>query len=184
MVTIMTGDERRRALDRALEIRRQRSDIRQHLKTGALGIDGFLELADRNYQAAADMRVEYLIRSMPGYAKKRTQQLMKSLHISAGRRVRGLGHVQREGLIKALGVDAVSRSSEQARRRIKRLSVLVAVLIALLGCIIVFLCFCLMELFISIITGCLFSWVFPSLATAMVILTYIALAIVRGGSCE
>ncbi|RHD35853.1 hypothetical protein DW796_04600 [Collinsella sp. AM31-2AC] len=81
-------------------------------------------------------------------------------------------------------MDAVSRSSEQARRRIKRLSVLVAVLMALLGCIIVFLCFCLMELFISIITGCLFSWVFPSLATAMVILTYIALAIVRGGSCE
>lgn len=78
----------------------------------------------------------------------------------------------------------MSRSSEQARRRIKRLSVLVAVLIALLGCIIVFLCFCLMELFISIITGCMFSWLFPTLATVMVILTYIALAIVRGGNCE
>lgn len=59
-----------------------------------------------------------------------------------------------------------------------------AVLVVLLGCSIVFLCFCLMELFISIITGCLFSWLVPSLATAMVILTYIALAIVRGGSCE
>lgn len=103
MVTIMTGDERRKALDRALEIRRQRSDIRQHLKTGALGIDGFFELADRNHQAAAGMRVEYLIGSMPGYAKKRAQQLMKSLHISTTRRVQGLGHVQREGLIKALG---------------------------------------------------------------------------------
>lgn len=57
-------------------------------------------------------------------------------------------------------------------------------LIALLGCIIVFLCFCLMELFMSIITGCMFSWLFPSLATVMVILTYIALAIVRGGNCE
>lgn len=41
-----------------------------------------------------------------------------------------------------------------------------------------------MELLISIITGCLFSWLFPSLATAMVIMTYIALAIVRGGNCE
>ena len=81
-------------------------------------------------------------------------------------------------------MDAVSRSSEQARRRITRLSVLVAVLIALLGCIIVFLCFCLMELFMSIITGCMFSWLFPSLATVMVILTYIALAIGRGGNCE
>lgn len=81
-------------------------------------------------------------------------------------------------------MDAVSRPSERARRRIKKLSVLLAVLIALLGCIIVFLCFCLMELFISIITGCLFSWLVPSLATAMVIMTYIALAIVRGGNCE
>lgn len=41
-----------------------------------------------------------------------------------------------------------------------------------------------MELFISIITGCLFSWLVPSLATAMVIMTYIVLAIVRGGNCE
>jgi hypothetical protein len=41
-----------------------------------------------------------------------------------------------------------------------------------------------MELFISIITGCMFSWLVPSLATVMVILTYIALAIVRGGNCE
>lgn len=41
-----------------------------------------------------------------------------------------------------------------------------------------------MELFISIITGCLFSWLFPLIATAMVIMTYIALAIVRGGNCE
>lgn len=81
-------------------------------------------------------------------------------------------------------MDVVSRSSERARRRIKRLSVLAAVLIVLLGCIIVFLCFCLMELFMSIITGCPFSWLFPSLATAMVIMTYIALAIVRGGNCE
>lgn len=61
---------------------------------------------------------------------------------------------------------------------------LVAVLMALLVFIIVFLCFCLMELFISIITGCLFSWLFPLLATSMVIMTYVALAIVRGGSCE
>ena len=32
--------------------------------------------------------------------------------------------------------------------------------------------------------NCLFSWLVPLLATAMVIMTYIALAIVRGGNCE
>ena len=31
MVTIMTGDERRKALDRALVVRKQRSDIRKRL---------------------------------------------------------------------------------------------------------------------------------------------------------
>ncbi len=36
----------------------------------------------------------------------------------------------------------------------------------------------------SIVTGCMFSWLFPSLATAMVVMTFIALAIVRGGSYE
>lgn len=90
----------------------------------------------------------------------------------------------KNGLMSIEQFFELADGGERARRRIKRLSVLVAVLIALLGCIIVFLCFCLMELFISIITGCLFSWLVPLLATAMVIMTYIALAIVRGGNCE
>lgn len=78
----------------------------------------------------------------------------------------------------------MSRSSEWARKRIKRWSVLIAALIVLLGVAIVFLAFCLAELVMSIVTGCMFSWLFPSLATAMVVMTYIAFAIVRGGSYE
>lgn len=81
-------------------------------------------------------------------------------------------------------MDAVSRPSEQERKRIKRCGVLVAVLSVVAAVAIIFLSFCLMELFISIITGGLFSWLVPLLATAMVTLTFIALAIVRGGNCE
>lgn len=79
---------------------------------------------------------------------------------------------------------AVNKPSEQERKRIKRCGVLVAVLSVVASVAIIFLSFCLMELFISIITGGLFSWLVPSLATAMVTLTFIALAIVRGGNCE
>lgn len=78
----------------------------------------------------------------------------------------------------------VSKPSEQERKRIKRCDVLVAVLSVVAAVAIIFLSFCLMELFISIITGGLFSWLVPLLATAMVTLTFIALAIVRGGNCE
>lgn len=81
-------------------------------------------------------------------------------------------------------VVAVSKPSEQERKRVKRCAVLVAVLSVVASVAIIFLSFCLMELFISIITGGLFSWLVPLLATAMVTLTFIALAIVRGGNCE
>lgn len=87
-------------------------------------------------------------------------------------------------LSRLLGVDAVSRSSGHEPYHIKPLGAVVIALVVVGGIVIVFLGFCLLELFISIFTGGVFSWVFPSLATAMVILTYIALAIVRGGSCE
>lgn len=78
----------------------------------------------------------------------------------------------------------MSKSSGHGLYHLKPLGVLVVALIVVTGIVIVFLSFCLLELFITIFTGGVFSWVFPSLATAMVILTYIALAIVRGGSCE
>lgn len=78
----------------------------------------------------------------------------------------------------------MSKPSEQERKRIKRCAVLVAVISVVAAVAIIFLSFCLMELFISIITGGLFSWLVPLLATAMVTLTFIALAIVRGGNCE
>ena len=79
---------------------------------------------------------------------------------------------------------AVSRSSDHKLYHLKPFGVLAIALIVVGGIVIVFLGFCLLELFISIFTGGVFSWVFPSLATVMVILTFIALAIVRGGSCE
>ena len=92
--------------------------------------------------------------------------------------------IRERGLSRLLGVIAVSKPSEQERKRIKRCGMLVAVLSVVASVAIIFLSFCLMELFISIITGCLFSWIFPLLATVMVILTFIALVIVRGGNCE
>ena len=103
MVPNLTAEQRRAALDKGMQIRCKRADYKVKLKYGIMSIEQFFELADGGEQAALGMRVESLIRSMPGYAVPRTETLMKSLHISANRRVRGLGYVQREGLIKALG---------------------------------------------------------------------------------
>lgn len=103
MVPKLTAEQRRAALDKGMQIRLKRAEYKARLKNGLMSIEQFFELADGGEQAALGMRVESLIRSMPGYAVPRTETLMKSLHISESRRVMGLGYVQREGLIKALG---------------------------------------------------------------------------------
>lgn len=103
MVPKLTAEQRRAALDKGMQIRLKRAEYKARLKNGLMSIEQFFELADGGEQAALGMRVESLIRSMPGYAVPRTETLMKSLHISATRRVKGLGYIQREGLIKALG---------------------------------------------------------------------------------
>lgn len=103
MVPKLTAEQRRAALDRGMQIRLKRAEYKAKLKNGLMSVEQFFELADSGEQAASGMRVESLIRSMPGYAVPRTEQLMKRLRISASRRVKGLGYVQREGLIKALG---------------------------------------------------------------------------------
>lgn len=103
MVPKLTAEQRREALDKGMQIRLKRAEYKVKLKYGIMSIERLFDLADGGDQAASGMRVESLIRSMPGYAAPRTQKLMKSLHISATRRVKGLGYIQREGLIKALG---------------------------------------------------------------------------------
>ncbi|MFR4151337.1 MAG: integration host factor, actinobacterial type [Collinsella sp.] len=103
MVPKLTAEQRRAALDKGMQIRIKRAEYKAKLKNGLMSIEQFFELADGGDQAASGMRVESLIRSMPSFAAPRTQKLMKSLHISTSRRVQGLGYIQREGLIEALG---------------------------------------------------------------------------------
>lgn len=103
MVPKLTAEQRRAALDKGMQIRIKRAEYKAKLKNGLMSIEEFFELAGGGDQAASGMRVESLIRSMPGFAAPRTQKLMKSLRISTSRRVQGLGYIQREGLIEALG---------------------------------------------------------------------------------
>lgn len=103
MVPKLTAEQRRAALDKGMQIRIKRAEYKAKLKNGLMSIEQFFELADGGDQAASGMRVESLIRSMPGFAAPRTQKLMKSLHIRTSRRVQGLGYIQRDGLIEALG---------------------------------------------------------------------------------
>ena len=102
MVPVLTEEQRRANLSKALDVRKRRADYREQLKTGALPPEKFLELADEGDQAAAGMRVKAMITALPGYADTRAEKLMRDLRIADSRKVKGLGKNQREALLSRL----------------------------------------------------------------------------------
>lgn len=103
MVPILTEEERRQNLDKALKARRERAEVKTKLSSGEMSVDDVFRLADDGNEAILRMPVESLIRSLPGYALSRTQKLMKRLQIAQSRRIRGLSKRQRNELLAVLG---------------------------------------------------------------------------------
>lgn len=103
MVPILTEEERRQNLDKALKARRERAEVRAKLASGEMSVDDVFRLADDGNEAILRMPVESLIRSLPGYALSRAQKLTKRLRIAQSRRIRGLSTRQRNELLEALG---------------------------------------------------------------------------------
>ncbi len=96
-----TADERRRALDRAQEVRRERASIRTALKSGSL--DPMAALDDVR---CAGARVRWFLESLPGVGAARAETLMRDLAIAPTRRLAGLSDRQRAGLTAHLRADA------------------------------------------------------------------------------
>jgi len=94
----LTDEQRERALAKAAEARRVRAEVKGLLKTGSMTLaELFAKAADD--ELVAGLKVESLIASMPGAGKIKAKRLMERLAISENRRVRGLGHRQKEELL-------------------------------------------------------------------------------------
>lgn len=93
----LTDEQRRENLRRAAEARRERALLLHALKTGEATVADVL-----SDPRAARIRVESLIRALPGYGAAKSQLLMNELGIARSRRVRGLGVRQREALLEAV----------------------------------------------------------------------------------
>lgn len=93
----ITDKERRRALRVAVEKRRERARFKALVKSGEIA-----PVAALSDGRAARIRVEELLRSMPGIGKKNAKRIMALCEIAPNRRVRGLGRRQRERLLDAV----------------------------------------------------------------------------------
>ncbi|MDP3014138.1 MAG: integration host factor, actinobacterial type [Candidatus Subteraquimicrobiales bacterium] len=94
----LSDAERKAALKKAVEVRRQRAALKADVKKGKVKLADIIKKT--NDPVIAKMRVSSLLSSLPGVGKARAQTLMEKVGIDASRRVQGLGTRQVEGLLK------------------------------------------------------------------------------------
>ena len=98
----LTPEQRAQALEKATAARRVRADIKARLKNREITLSEVLNLAEKD-ESIAKMRVVSLLESMPRVGVTTAAALMDEYGIAQSRRVRGLGHVQAQGLIERFG---------------------------------------------------------------------------------
>lgn len=96
-VPTLTTEQRRDALAQAAEARRARAELRRDMKAGR--IEPTAALDDPRAQR---LHVRQFLSAIPGIGERRADKMMLRLRIAQNRRVRGLGHRQRDGLIASL----------------------------------------------------------------------------------
>lgn len=94
----LTPDEKRKALEKAQDMRSRRAAIREDLKAGRVTLKEILNSADD--EVVAKMRVAYLLQSLPQVGKVTSRRIMDEIGIHESRRVQGLGKRQIGALLE------------------------------------------------------------------------------------
>jgi hypothetical protein len=98
-------EQRRAALEKAVENRRIRAELKQMLKAGEVTLRQVIERA-AVAEPLAKMKVIEVIEAMPSYGKVKARKLMEHLGIAQSRRLAGLGPRQTEALLATFEEDA------------------------------------------------------------------------------
>jgi hypothetical protein len=95
----LTAEQRQAALEKAAKVRRQRAEVKERLKMGALTLAELLGQAESD-ETVGKMKVVSVLESLPGLGKVKARRLMASVGIAESRRLQGLGTKQRADLLE------------------------------------------------------------------------------------
>ena len=98
----LTPDQRAAALEKAAKARKDRAEVKNNLKRGAITLPAVLKQGQSD-ETLGKMKVSALLEAVPGVGKVRARQIMERLGIAESRRVRGLGANQRTALENEFG---------------------------------------------------------------------------------
>ena len=98
----LTSEQRQAALEKAAEVRKERSELKSRLKMGSITFSEVLEMAETD-EVVAKTKVLSVLESLPGVGKVKARRTMEDIGIAESRRLRGLGDQQREKLLREFG---------------------------------------------------------------------------------
>ena len=96
----LSPEQRQAALEKAAAVRRERAELKDHLKSGRVSLKDLLAKADSD-ETVGKMKVLSALEALPGTGKVKARRLMEQVGISETRRLQGLGAKQREALLEA-----------------------------------------------------------------------------------
>ncbi len=96
----LTPEQRHAALEKAARARRERAEIKDHLKSGRVTLRELFVKAESD-EIFGKMKVLAVLEALPGTGKVKARRLMEHVGISETRRLQGLGAKQREALLEA-----------------------------------------------------------------------------------
>ena len=96
----LTPEQRHAALEKAARARRERAEIKDHLKSGRVTLKELLVKAESD-EIVGKMKVLAVLEALRGTGKVKARRLMEHVGISETRRLQGLGAKQREALLEA-----------------------------------------------------------------------------------
>ncbi len=96
----LTQEQRAAALAKAAEARAARAEIKARLKMGSMSLAEALASDDPN---VGKLKVESVLRALPGVGKVKARRLMEEIGIAENRRIQGLGAQQQKALLEELG---------------------------------------------------------------------------------
>jgi hypothetical protein len=96
----LSPEQRQAALQKAAAVRRERAELKDHLKSGRVSLKELLRKAESD-ETVGKMKVLAALESLPGTGKVKARRLMEQVGISETRRLQGLGAKQREALLEA-----------------------------------------------------------------------------------
>ena len=97
----LTPEQRKAAREKAATARKERAELKDHLKAGRVTLGELLGKANED-DIVGKMKVLAVLESLPGTGKVKARRLMEQVGISETRRLQGLGAKQRDSLLEAV----------------------------------------------------------------------------------